>query len=80
MLVLTRSIGERLIINNGEVKVSILEIKGNQVRLGVKAPRDVGVHRKEVYARIMQEGAPENTGKMDDTVAKAVVQEKKIVD
>lgn len=56
MLVLTRSIGERLIINNGEVKVSILEIKGNQVRLGIEAPRNVSVHREEIYERISSDG------------------------
>ena len=81
MLILTRRTGETLILGkDGDVEVTVLNVRGNQVRLGVKAPRDVGVHRKEVYARIMQEGAPENTGKMDDTAAKAVVQEKKIVD
>ena len=56
MLVLTRSIGERLVINNGEVKVSILEIKGNQVRLGIEAPRNVSVHREEIYERISSDG------------------------
>lgn len=55
MLVLTRSIGERLIINNGEVKISILEVKGNQVRLGIDAPRNVSVHREEIFDRIKSE-------------------------
>ena len=55
MLVLTRSIGERLIINNGEVKISILEVKGNQVRLGIDAPRNVSVHREEIFNRIKSE-------------------------
>ena len=45
MLVLTRSIGERLIINDGEIKLSVLEVKGNQVRIGIDAPRDVSVDR-----------------------------------
>jgi carbon storage regulator len=52
MLVLTRSVGERLIINNGEVKLSILEVKGNQVRIGIDAPKEVPVHREEIFNRI----------------------------
>ena len=55
MLVLTRSIGERLIINDGEIKLSVLEVKGNQVRKGIDAPRDVSVHREEVFERIRAE-------------------------
>ena len=55
MLVLTRSVGERLIINNGEIKLSILEVKGNQVRIGIDAPRNVSVHREEIFARINAE-------------------------
>lgn len=55
MLVLTRSVGERLIINNGEIKLSILEVKGNQVRLGIDAPRNVSVHREEIFERINAE-------------------------
>ena len=55
MSVLTRSIGERLIINDGEIKLSVLEVKGNQVRIGIDAPRDVSVHREEVFERIRSE-------------------------
>ena len=55
MLVLTRSVGERLIINDGEIKLSVLEVKGNQVRIGIDAPRDVSVHREEVFERIRAE-------------------------
>ena len=55
MLVLTRSVGERLIINDGEIKLSVLEVKGSQVRLGIDAPRDVAVHREEVFDRIRAE-------------------------
>lgn len=55
MLVLTRSVGERLIINNGEVKLSILEVKGNQVRIGIDAPKHVAVHREEIFMRISEE-------------------------
>ena len=55
MLVLTRSVGERLIINDGEIEVSVLEIKGNQVRIGINAPKNVSVHREEIYSRIKKE-------------------------
>ena len=54
MLILTRRIGETLNIGN-EVQVTVLGIKGNQVRIGVVAPREVPVHRKEVYERIKKE-------------------------
>lgn len=55
MLVLTRSVGERLIINDGEIKLNVLEIKGNQVRIGIDAPRHISVHREEIYNRIQHE-------------------------
>ena len=54
MLILTRRVTESLMIGN-DVTVTILGIKGNQVRVGVQAPRDLPVHREEVYARIQQE-------------------------
>jgi len=53
MLVLTRRIGETLVIGD-DVKVVVLGVKGNQVRLGIKAPKDVEVHREEIYKRIQQ--------------------------
>lgn len=56
MLVLTRRIGETLVIGD-DVKVTVLGIKGNQVRLGIKAPKDVEVHREEIYQRIQQKGS-----------------------
>ncbi|MCH9643819.1 MAG: carbon storage regulator CsrA [Gammaproteobacteria bacterium] len=55
MLVLTRSVGERLIINNGEIKLSVLEIKGNQVRIGIEAPKNIAIHREEIFNRIKKE-------------------------
>jgi carbon storage regulator len=52
MLVLTRSVGERLMINDGEIKIRVLEVKGNQVRIGIEAPKHIAVHREEIYNRI----------------------------
>lgn len=51
MLILTRRVGETLMIGD-EVSVTVLGIKGNQVRIGVKAPKDVSVHREEIFDRI----------------------------
>ncbi|MCG6887396.1 MAG: carbon storage regulator CsrA [Proteobacteria bacterium] len=56
MLILTRRVGETLMIGD-EVSVTVLGVKGNQVRIGVNAPRDVAVHREEIYERIKQEKA-----------------------
>ena len=54
MLILTRRIGETLMIGD-EVTVTVLGVKGNQVRLGVNAPKDVAVHREEIYDKINQQ-------------------------
>ena len=54
MLILTRRVGESLMIGD-EVKVTVLGVKGNQVRIGVNAPKDVSVHREEIYERIQAE-------------------------
>jgi carbon storage regulator len=54
MLILTRRVGESLMIGD-EVNVTVLGIRGNQVRIGVNAPKDVAVHREEIYDRIQNE-------------------------
>lgn len=51
MLILTRKVGESLLIGD-DVSITILNIRGNQVKIGVKAPKDVSVHREEIYQRI----------------------------
>ena len=53
MLILTRRIGEVLVIDD-EIKIHILGIKGNQVRIGIDAPKDIPVHREEIYKHINQ--------------------------
>ncbi|MBW8074383.1 MULTISPECIES: carbon storage regulator CsrA [Metallibacterium] len=56
MLILTRRVGETLMIGD-EVTVTVLGVKGNQVRLGINAPKNVSVHREEIYQRIKAEQA-----------------------
>jgi carbon storage regulator len=59
MLILTRRIGESVMIDD-EVKITVLGVKGNQVRIGIDAPKHVSVHREEIYMRILDE--KENNG------------------
>ena len=55
MLVLTRTSSQSLIIGNGEITLTVLEIRGNQVRVGIDAPKRISVHREEIYQRIQEE-------------------------
>jgi carbon storage regulator len=71
MLILTRRVGETVIIGN-EVDVTVLGVKGNQVRLGVKAPKEIAVHREEIYQRICQEKQNGSNGATPPDVAEAV--------
>ena len=62
MLILTRRIGETIVIGD-ETNVTVLGVKGNQVRVGVDAPKDVSVHREEIQKKIeLQRNRPENYG------------------
>jgi carbon storage regulator len=54
MLILTRKLGERITIGD-DISVTLLEIKGSQVRLGIEAPKGIGIYRQEIYERIRQQ-------------------------
>ncbi|GAB2996254.1 carbon storage regulator [Arenimonas maotaiensis] len=64
MLILTRRVGETLMIGDN-ITVTVLGVKGNQVRLGITAPKDVGVHREEIYQKIGRETPAEDEPKAD---------------
>ncbi len=62
MLILTRNIGETLHIGD-DVRVTVLGVKGNQVRIGILAPKDMAVHREEIYVRIQQQRRDSSSGR-----------------
>jgi carbon storage regulator len=66
MLILTRRVGETLMIGD-EVTVTVLGVKGNQVRIGINAPKNVSVHREEIYQRIKGENESGNSGSGENT-------------
>ncbi len=59
MLILTRRVGETVMIGD-DVTITVLGVKGNQVRVGINAPKHVAVHREEIYERIKREQQPED--------------------
>lgn len=66
MLILTRRVGESLMVGD-DITITVLGVKGNQVRIGVNAPKDVAVHREEIFNRIHEgEADPPQEGKADN--------------
>jgi carbon storage regulator len=71
MLILTRRVGETVVVGD-EVTITVLGVKGNQIRWGISAPRDVAVHREEIYARIKREEREEADDKSNGVAGNSV--------
>jgi carbon storage regulator len=69
MLVLSRKVGEKILIN-GSITVEVVSVDRGKVRIGISAPPEVSVHRKEVYDRILEFGAPEMAGSSRPSLAR----------
>ena len=68
MLVLTRKAGESIVIGN-QVRITVLELQGRQIRLGIEAPKEIPVHRGEVYERIKEENKQASLADADELKA-----------
>ena len=64
MLILTRRAGETVMVGS-DITITVLGVKGNQVRIGINAPKDVAVHREEIYERIQSEKSAQESGKTE---------------
>lgn len=67
MLILTRRVGEAIIIND-DIEIVALSIKGHQVRIGINAPKEVSVHREEIYQRIQQEKTEQSADEAEEVI------------
>lgn len=61
MLILTRYVGETIVIGADDIRVTVIEVKGRQIKLGIKAPDNMSIHREEVYDRIREENVGQRT-------------------
>ncbi len=73
MLVLTRRLNQSIKIGD-DIEITVIEVRGDQVRLGVSAPRDVSVHRKEVYLQIQQENQAASQASAEEVSLDALTQ------
>jgi carbon storage regulator len=71
MLILTRRVGETVMIGD-DVTITVLGVKGNQVRVGINAPKSVAVHREEIYERIKREQRADSAEKTDTKTAEYI--------
>lgn len=68
MLILTRKLGERITIGN-DITITLLEIKGSQIKLGIEAPQNISIHRQEIYERIRKENLSSSAATTSDLSA-----------